>query len=501
MKNNYKKDIIFVSSPKNANSRVLPFFYLYLSAWLDKEGINSDIIDIKSDKFFKSPVNNHEENSIINKIIRQLKLCSPLAIGLSCFTPEYNTVMNLAKRIKNTINTKIIVGNAHATIMPEDFIYPGSPIDFAVIGEGEITLTELIQAIKNDQSFDRVKGIAFLKEGTCYLTPPRPLIRDLSKLPLPTYHKVNMGYYLKPNIMLIRNLFLSGVHIYTGRGCPYKCTFCAANTIWRRNELGSTIVRYKPIEKVIENIEYLVNKYHIDGFYILDDTFTINRKRVFVFFNEYTKMGFDLVWSAQTRGDLLDEEMVKALKRSGCIQLDLGVESGSQEVLNRIKKGIKIEDIRNAFALCRKHRMGTYATIMINNPSETKDDIKKTEELVKEIKATRYGISICTPYPGTEIYDEYIGDKLSKDSYHLLTNMRLFFKVNSIFKLTKDVDVEKTMFKLRKKFFTIKSFNHFTTNTLYWQKILNSKRKWLYFSSWYEFTRERLKETFLVIIK
>jgi len=155
-----KKDICLVSPPTRGNVKTVPIALIYLAGWLSKEGIDVDIIDIKTNSY--KGIDAKKESEIVDKIIRNLDSLKPHVVGLTAFTSEYNNVINLAKSIKDKINTKIVVGGVHASLRPEDFIYDNSPVDIAVIGEGERTLSEVVNNVKNNQALATIDGICFL---------------------------------------------------------------------------------------------------------------------------------------------------------------------------------------------------------------------------------------------------------------------------------------------------------------------------------------------------
>jgi radical SAM superfamily enzyme YgiQ (UPF0313 family) len=383
--------------------------------------------------------------------------------------------MKLAHEIKKNKDITIIMGNVHATLMPQDFIFKNSPVDYVVIGEGELTASELIKNLESGKELSDTKGLAYLKDGKYFQTEKRALIDDLSILPRPCYEKINMDFYLTPTKSIIRNLYLSAVTLHTGRGCAYKCEFCAANTVWNQN-VGKC-VRYRPIDNVIDEIEYLKNTYDIDAFYILDDTFTLHKERVYEFCAKLKSKKLDLIWGAETRVNLIDEKMVRTMKDAGCIQLDFGVESGSQKMLDKIKKGQTVEDIKNAFEICRKNGVRTFANMLANLPGESEDDLLKSEKIMDEIKATRYSVGITTPYPGTPIYQKYTDPKLSRDEYPLLLDNRLH--ASERFRMAAhNLDLNKILLRWSFKYKIYSLTPCLTKEPLYWRTVSKSKRKW-----------------------
>lgn len=333
-------------------------------------------------------------------------------------------------------------------------------------------MLELAQKILiSNQDVTHIKGIAYFKEKLI-VTEHRPFIKNLDNLPFPAYELIDMDYYTRPNIRSIRPIFLSQFSVFSGRGCPYNCRFCCNSTIWKRT------VRFRNYKNVVDEIEYLIKKYSIDGVYILDDTFSLKSKRVLSFCSELKRRKLDIIWGCETRVDIITEELVKAMKEAGCIQIDLGVESGSQKILNNLNKGITVKQIKEAFKLCQKYKIRTYANVMFNTIDETEDDVKKTLDLCKEIKADVYGFAIMTPYPGTDIYNNI--KPLTVDEYPLYDDA--LEVLHPRFKFSRhDIDLERTIKDLFKEYRAYRSTISSFSNLKYIQKLIRSKRKKEYF--------------------
>ncbi len=439
-------EVAFAGSPARSMSQRPPLAYMYMASFLEENNISTEIVDVKG-------VGNKEKAA--KKVIKETVKLEPKIIGLSCLTPEVLDTRHLAAEIKKELpDVKILAGGVHPTLIPSDLIYKKSPIDFAVIGEGENTILELAKTIGTGKDFKKIKGIAFLrKDGKIVKTEPRPLIKDLSKMPMPAFDKIPMDYYTKPGIYCIRGIPISGFYVFTSRGCPYACRFCVNKNIFGRT------VRYRDPVKVVDEIEILKNKYKIDGLYFYDDTFTVNRKHVETICKEMKERKLDMIWGCETRVNLVYEDLMKTMKDRGCVQIDFGVESGSPENLVRLRKEITVPQIENAFRICKKLGIRTFANFMINTPDETEKDVEMTLDLARRIDATVSIFNVTTLYPGNDIYEKMGGVPLkdyetlgpSPASYDAWISL-----LESKYKLSKhNLDLKKLLKEISEEFPTV----------------------------------------------
>jgi anaerobic magnesium-protoporphyrin IX monomethyl ester cyclase len=473
-------DVCLVSPPQRANSRMVPTALLYLHAWLVKSGLRSRIVDVK----LASPGDLDEQriNRAMDEIVARVCGLKPRFVGISCFTPEFFNVIELSRRLKLELASPVIVGGVHPTLKPEDFFYGGSPVDYAVAGDGQEPLLEIVSRHGAGSSAPAAgAGIAH-DQGTSAAAAAAPAeFTRYEEMPLPDYSQLDMDFYTFPNISVARALVLSGVHIFTTLGCPFHCTFCA-NRCHR--------VKYRPIEHVLDELAMLKNRYGIDAFYIQDDTFMIKRPRVIALVNGLRDRKIDLLWAMETRVNLFDEEVAELIARNGCLQVDFGVESGSAEALKRMKKGVTPEQIRAAFDACRKHGIRSLANIMFNTPGETEEDVDATLEMLRRIKPTRTFIGLTIPYPGTEIYDTYVRPPVVKEEYVLFgmeqARLAIIDKRFAMAKHSRDLKMLREVTAAR--FNGIRTFFDSTLNPVYWRKVFRSRRRLQYVVAWTEGT-------------
>src|SRR3989344_5337034 len=373
-----------------------PLGLLYLAAVLERANHKVEIIEFDS---YNNENFDPEREGLVEKIIGK----KPDLICIACMTAHVKIVRKLIssfKKIRKEI--PLVIGGPHATALPEDMLNAGAGI--VILGEGEGTILRVIDYYQGKIKKESIDGIAYRDSDNKIRINAKTNYEDVNKIPFPAYHLINMDRYLARNYS-IRGYWLRNGWVFTSRGCPGRCTFCASSLT---HGYG---VRERNIDDVIEELKFLSEKYKIEGFDILDDTFTVKTERVVEFCRKLRESGLNLKWGCQARVNFFNETQAAALKGAGCLQVDFGVESGSQNILNYLKKGITVEQSKKAFKICKKYKLRSLATFMIGTPYETMEDIQKTKELLKEIKPDYIGLFFTTPYPGTGLYQQTLENK------------------------------------------------------------------------------------------
>lgn len=327
------------------------------------------------------------------KLIKKAIPCTDI-VGISISTPLANTAYKIVKYIRDIKpNMTIIGGGPEATIRPRDILANG--FDIAIIGEGDLTILDLLQKLNDRESLHTVKGIAYKEGAQIKLVEPREFMQNIGDLPLPAFDMIDWKKYRQNGVEVLP--------LITSRGCPFNCFFCQPVL---RKMFGNKIRQLTPV-KVINQIKCAMSESGMDSFFFVDDTFAFNKDWVKEFCNEILKDGLKISWGCQSRvnSEILNKDMLRLMKKSGLTGMSLGVESGSQKILDFLQKGIKVEDTHRAFKLCRKMGIYTHAYIIFGTPTETKKDLANTVRLIKKIKPDSIGISRLTPTPGSQLYD------------------------------------------------------------------------------------------------
>ncbi|MHC9544078.1 MAG: radical SAM protein [Vulcanimicrobiota bacterium] len=328
--------------------------------------------------------------------------------GLSITSAMAFRAYETLRRIKEIAPSLFcIAGGPHATVMPEDTLRAG--FDAVVLGEGEATVAELARAREEKSSIDNIAGLAFLRDGALVCTSPRPFIESLDTIPEPARDLVNWAeYYRRPSPF-------DGV--IASRGCPYRCLFCKP----MQEKLFGKKVRYRSQDSIIKEIARYIDIWRTyspqasmilpGGFKMpffpmfLDDMFLSKASWVDSFCDEVEKSGLSFWWGCQARVDAIEEERLSRMKQAGCRVVACGVESGSQQVLDFLRKDITVDATRRAFGIFHKVGISTHAYIIIGSPLETKEELQATFNLLEEIRPTTCYVARATPQPGSYLYE------------------------------------------------------------------------------------------------
>ncbi len=385
--------VCLINPPLNMGSRAwYPIGIGYIAAYLLKDGFEVEIIDCIGDNLSRV------------EFKKRLVNCKADAYGIGGLIMAFNNVLEIANMVKETYPDAIIfAGNTVASTIPE-ILLSNSPIQVAVMWEGEYTTVNLMNALKDEISLKTVKGIIFKdKDGNIIKTLEQTIIKDLDELPFPAWDLIPMKNYME-NINY--NYPISSV-----RGCPYNCTFCCKTFLLNK-------VRARSPQHIINEIIEAKKRFNIKKFCFFDDLFIYNRNRVMEFcdLKINTPEIKEIPWECSARVNLITEKMVKKMVEAKCVWIGCGFESADQDVLNCYNKAIKVDQMQNAINIMKKYNIEVSkgGTFMIGAPNETLKSIKKSVKFAKKNKI-KYLPHFTTPYPGTALYNSAREKGLIKD--------------------------------------------------------------------------------------
>jgi anaerobic magnesium-protoporphyrin IX monomethyl ester cyclase len=358
-----------------------PLGIITLGTILRDQGQNVRCFDLSFDRNF-------------NRIEFELKRFQPDLVGVSTLTNFFENSRRVIS-IARTLGARTVMGGPHPSIAAEKSLEMIPELEFAVKGEGEKVLPELVSALEQGDEFSEIPGLAFRQNEEIRVNPWAGEALDLDTVPIPDR-----------DLLDVHHLYLTSraVNLHVSRGCPFRCRFCQP-TLQR---IFGKKMRFRSPELVVEELKQLHDKYRVSDFFFNDDIFTTNRKWLREISTLIQKAGFNRNFRCvvNSRVDIFDEETAEALKGMGCYYILFGIESGSQEILDSLEKGITVEQTRTAFALCKRYGFRTHAYVLLGAPGETRESLRLTEELIEEIRPDTVHISICTPLLGTYLMED-----------------------------------------------------------------------------------------------
>ena len=364
----------------------IPLNLLYLSAYLESKNIPVKILD--------GQVHDLDEQSLIMNI----QQFNPNIVGISCATPLVYPAHEIARTVKGfSRQITVVMGGPHPTVLPEETMADEN-VDIVVRGEGEITLFELVQAIKNGSGLDSILGITYRDNGHIVPTQNRPLNTDLDSLPPPSWHLIPIGKY-RPQVDIYYRF--PWTTMLTSRGCPYRCIFCASRKI------SGHRYRARSPENIVEEVDALVSQYGIRNIGMADDNFVADRKRTERICDILIKEGYSkkVDWVCAVRADGVDEPLLKKMRAAGCRCLCVGIETGSQRLMNVLRKHLKLEKVEEGVKMMRKAGIKVRGTFLLGIPTETEEETRQTIRFAKKLNLDFAKFNIITPYPGTELWE------------------------------------------------------------------------------------------------
>jgi anaerobic magnesium-protoporphyrin IX monomethyl ester cyclase len=382
----------------------IPLGISYLAASLEQNGYQVDVIDCQVSK----PTQKDLE--------AEFKQRQPDVVGVTSATLTYLPAVEIVKTAKQALpNCLTLMGGPHVTVMAEQALSENPAADIIVRGEGEQTMLELARLVSNGnlKNLGEVAGITFRKNGQIIRTPNRPFIQDIDSLPLPAHKHFDVSMY--------RILGKTYLPIITSRGCPYQCAFCLASEMCGRG------FRARSPRKVVDELEWLRDTFGAGAVAFYDDTFTFDVKRAVAICDEMTRRKVGLLWDCRTRVDRVSKELLAKLRRTNCRLIHFGVESGSQKMLDAMKKGTTVEQNATAIKWAKEVGISVAISLVVGYPGETPEMLKQTIDFIRRTEPDYVYMCEAVPYPGTELYDlvKELSWKMSPDwsQYHEQTQV------------------------------------------------------------------------------
>ncbi len=425
-----------------------------ISAFVKRKGFDVTLFDAHAF---------HMERKQIMEYVRSV---NPVIIGLSVMTYQLPMIVSFLQDIKQILpNCITIVGGAHISAEYRSSLQLYKEIDYAVYGEGEYTMLELLQAIETDAPLQNIKGLAYRQDHAIKINPPRPLIEKLDRLPYPDWSSLPINRYW--DVFTTRKNY---ARIIASRGCPYQCSFCGAHIA-----MGRTF-RKRSVEHIIGELEMLYDHHHVREILFNDSTFNIDNNWVYDICEGILGMNRPLIWRANVRADRLDKKTLLKMKESGCVKVIMGIESSNDQMLKNMKKGETIEQIKHGMSILKEVNMPSDHGFILGMPGETEQSIKKTIEFAKNIKASVVTFSLATPFPGTHFYEQAKSEGLQVDDWSKFD----FFGIPYV---PKDMTKEKLMKYYRR------ALRSFYLRPRYLLKRLLEMKSWtnLKINLWYAF--------------
>lgn len=363
-----------------------PLGLAYIASVLEQDGFTVRIVDMDPMGMSFADLKEH------------LIKIKPRIVGISFMTPQYNYAIEILKLIKKLDpNVKTMAGGAHVSALPKEML-DIHELDFAIFGEGEYTARELVALLmgRSNLKLEDIKGIAFIKENKHILNKPRDLIPDLDALPFPAWHLLPMNKYSIADLGGRKKLQV--YPLLSSRGCPNYCIFCSSHVVFQRK------FRQRSAENIIAEIEFLNKEYGATQFDFVDDTVTVNKKRMESLCSYFMSSPKKYLWMCNSRVNTVTKELLANMYKAGCRRIDFGVESANPDILKNIKKGITLRQVINAHQWAKEAGLTVSSFFMVGNLGETKEHIKRTADFIDKLETDYVSATISTPFPGTELY-------------------------------------------------------------------------------------------------
>ena len=398
-------------------SRYFPFALTIIATALKKEGhevwvYDAELYSKPNELDFsilpqKYPVYlnslNDKNNPVWNDVRQTILNFNPDVVGISIYTTYAASSFQTAKITKELFpDCPVIVGGPHATAKADEILRISQYIDYVIRDEGEEAMIQLLNQFKSEATqLTLIEGLSYRENSIINHNTERTISNENSKFSFPDRSLLtNEKLYSSEDMGLIM----------TTRGCPYNCSFCASHI---------KKVKYRSVQDILDEIKLVKEKYGTTQFTFKDDSFTLNKKRVYEFCHALINEKFKIKWECNTRVNLIDEDILKLMKKAGCNFIKIGIESGSDQILLKVNKSISCEQSRSAAKILRKAGIHWSAYFLIGLIGETKEDIYKTLKFMYELKPDLAILGVYENLPGTQMFQEGIDKNIVKPDMNL----------------------------------------------------------------------------------
>ena len=371
-------------SIKKVLNIVPPLGIAYIASVLEKMGVEVRIIDCAVGLSFED-------------LFKMVAKESPDVIGITSTTPAFVKAKRLASFIRKQFpETRILIGGAQVTALPHETMETGL-FDIGIIGEGELTIEKLFKNYRNKrfEALDQIRGIIYKDETGIRQNPDQDFINVLDSIPMPARHLLPPPRFYRPTPASCRRVPYAV--IMTSRGCPSQCTFCDRKIFGMR-------CRMRSVPNIFHEIEDVMARYGVKEIRFFDDTFTLNKKRVYEICDEFEKRKLKLSWTCLTKVACVDGLLLKRMKKAGCWQVLYGFESGDDRMLKLLKKGNTVEMNKRAIRLTKEAGLEVRGDFIVGTPGETWESIERTVRFAIDMRLDYAHFNKFIPFPGTELY-------------------------------------------------------------------------------------------------
>lgn len=362
-----------------ARGLVPPLGLAYLGAVLRRAGHTVSMLDLRVARAPMTALRSHMGRT------------RPDLVGVSAMTPIFHNALHAAKVAKGAGAT-VVMGGSHVSAFPRETLLHGC-VDYAILGEGEEAMVELAGRLEGGGDPSSVEGIV-LRRGGRVVVGPASIVADLDSLPFPACDLLPMRVYgnaLEPAETIYT--------LVTSRGCPHRCRFC-----FKQPQDGR--VRYRSAGGVADEIEYAKAEFHATEIMFYDDNVTLSRAHILGVCEEILRRGIRVRWEGASRMENVDRDLLRLMKRSGCVRLRYGVESGCERTLRRMGKEISLRRVEEVFRATREAGIKPFAYFIIAYLGETEEDIRATADFARALGAESVMFNLAVPYPGTPLFEE-----------------------------------------------------------------------------------------------